>query len=170
MGSGGAVNTVPDGLSGVYDCNLGADYPSVIVSITDIKESDTLTQTSVGDIPTWVWYPVVAAAILIPLMVFLIWRFWRGEKAADKMETQRNYELNEATKQDNIAVYGTVGDHVNANPLATGNAFEIPKGDVIIDRHLSIEKMNFENATVETEHQVFKQDFGPVKAEKTTHV
>ena len=168
--SGGAVNAVPDGLLDVYDCNIGADYPSVIVSITDIVESDTLTQTEVGDIPTWVWIPIAAAAILIPVMVYFIWRFWNAKKIADAMEVQRKHELGEAEKQDDVGHYGTVGDHVNANPLATGDAFEIPKGDVAIDHQLAIEKMNFEQATVEVEHNVFKQDFGPVKAERTTHV
>lgn len=165
--SGGAVNAVPDGLTGVYTCNLGAYYPSVIVSIEDLVESGTFTEVEEEGWPLWVWIVIGVVAILIPILGYLIWRFWNAKKIADARERQKKYEIGEAELQDNVGHYGGVGDHVNANPLATGDAFEVPKGQAIIDHQLAIEKMNFEKATVVDEVNVFKQDFGQVVAERT---
>merc|ERR1712218_161777 len=111
-------------------------------------------------------YPIGFAAVAIPFIAYLIWRFYNAKKKADAMEIVRKFELGEAEKQDDVGEFGVVGDIVQANPMATGAAFEINKEDVAVNTKLQFEKMNFEVATVQVEKNVFKQDFGPVQAEK----
>ncbi len=82
------------------------------------------------------------------------------------MEVVRKFELGEAEKQDDVGDFGVIGDHIQANPMATGAVFEVAKEDVAVNTRLEFEKANFEVATVVAEHNIFKQDFGPEKNKK----
>ena len=163
--SSGAQHQLPDALQGEYICEPGK-YSSVIISIEPEIKGGAFTSTTEGDLPLWIWAPVGFAAVAIPVVAYLIWRFYNAKKIADAMEIQRKHELQETEKQDDVGDFGIVGDNVRANPLATGDAFEIPKGDAIIDHALAVDKANFEVASPDVEHNIFKEDFGPVQPER----
>lgn len=56
--------------------------------------------------------------------------------------------------------------NVGFNPLATGGTAAIASGGEFVDPQLGTEKNKFEIAEVDVEKNVFRQDFGPVQAER----
>merc|ERR1712129_377383 len=167
--SGGATNKIPEGLEGVYACSTGAEYTAAVIVVLAPESDDQFTTTTVGDMPIWVWIPIGVAAVAIPMISFAIWYFYRARKFAEMMEIRRKHELDQAEQQDNFAEFGGFGDNVKVNPLATGDAFEMPRVSKVIDMHLDEQKDDFEAAQVDAVKNVFREEFGPVQPSMNAH-
>merc|ERR1712013_122362 len=74
--SDGAVNAMPSGLHNKYECQIGAEYAAVLIAIEQIESDGQFTATTLGDMPTWVWWPIGVAGAAIPVVAYLIWRFY----------------------------------------------------------------------------------------------
>ena len=71
----------PEGLQGVYDGHVGADYVSLVISVEQLEADGQCTETPLGDMPTWVWWPIGVAGVF-PAMTYLIWRVYNAKKVA----------------------------------------------------------------------------------------
>jgi len=141
-------------------------YPSEII-VTAVYSSNKLTTNNLlGKLPTWIWYAIAAGLLIIPLLSYLGYRYYKKRKLANLMTEQKKEELKDAEQLDDAVNFGGIGDAVAFNPLATGGTHDIATGGQYIDNQLENQRNNFETAHVDVDVINFKQDFGQVQAVK----
>jgi len=161
------INCSVVGYESFYPCSVDTSVIKIVV----FNEEGALNENKnvLGDLPTWIWYPIAAGIIIMPLLGWFGYRFYKKRKYAEEKQHLRDIELNkEQEGMDDIANFGGIGDNIQFNPLATGGAQSITTGGEYIDRQLSIVKKEYTTAVVDVEEVVYRQDFGPVQPNRNT--
>jgi len=147
-----------------YDCTLAEPYQIIIT--VDYTSDKLQTNNKLGNLPDWIWYAIAAGVLIIPLLSYFGYRYYKKRKMAELLKEAKQVELKDAQDLDNPDNFGGVGDAVAFNPLATGGTHDIASGGQYVDRQIDKQKQNFETAHVDVDAINFKQDFGQVQAVK----
>jgi len=157
-------DTTYDPSAMTYTCAI--TYPdTIIVTYSPSLGKDTLS-TQLGKLPVWIWYAIAAGVLVIPILSYMGYRYYKKKKLAELLKETKEEELKDAQELDDAANFGGLGDAVTFNPLATGGTHDIATGGEYIDQQLAAQKQQFETAQVDVDVMNFKQDFGQVQAVK----
>jgi hypothetical protein len=156
--------------TGEYGCLVPTpgdeDYPTMIGGLAYGNGEGEFTQKTTGSYPKWIWWPIAIGLILLPILGWFGYRYYQKRKLNEEILEQRKHELGQVENMDGIDNFGGVGDDVNFNPLATAGTQDIPTTTQFADRQLNPQKNQFDKAQVDTDQEVFRQNFGPALAQK----
>jgi len=96
--------------------------------------------------------------------------YYNKRKLAEEQLQQREADLVNAEELDNMENFGALGDNITFNPIATAGTQDIATGGEYIDKQLAKQQKNTEFAQVDVDKEVWRQDFGQVKADRHTEV
>jgi len=119
-----------------------------------------------GNMPTWIWYPIAAGILVLAGLAAFGYMYYNKRKLAEQQLQQREEDLAQAQELDAADNFGGIGDNLTFNPIATAGTQDIATGGDYIDKQLAKQQKHAEFAQVDVEKEVWRQDFGQVKAEK----
>jgi hypothetical protein len=152
-------------LSSDASCNV--DATRSIVRIEIVKSlNQKQTSEEEGQMPVWVWYPIAAGILLLAALGAFGYMYYNKRKVAEEQLQQREADLANAEELDNLDNFGALGDNVTFNPIATAGTQDVATGGEYIDKQLAKQQKNAEFAQVDVDKEVWRQDFGQVKADR----
>jgi len=146
-----------------YSCTIGNPH-KVLITISSSQKDQVSTHK--GALPSWIWYAIAAGFVVMCVISFFGYRYYKKKQFADQLKETKKQELKEAENLDDVGNFGGVGDDVRFNPLATGGTHDVASGGQYIDQQLDKQRNNQEIAQVDVDTTVFRQDYGQVQVNK----
>jgi hypothetical protein len=151
-------------------CNVNAAKSVFRIEITDDRGAKQTTTNNKGKMPLWVWYPIAAGILILAGLAAFGYMYYNKRKLAEEQLQQREADLANVEELDNMENFGGLGDNINFNPIATAGTQDIATGGEYIDKQLAKQQKHTEFAQVDVDKEVWRQDFGQVKADRHTEV
>jgi hypothetical protein len=151
-------------------CTVDPTQRIIRIRISDSGGSGARVDSKKDDLPTWIWYPIAAGIVVLAFIAAFGYRYYNQRKLAEEQLQQREAALHDAEELDNLENFGGLGDNINFNPIATAGTQDVATGGEYIDKQLAKQQKNAEFAQVDVDKEVWRQDFGQVKADRHTEV
>jgi hypothetical protein len=140
------------------------------IAIVDTSAGKQTSTNNKGKMPTWVWYPIAAGILLLAGLAAFGYMYYNKRKLAEEQLQQREADLQNAEQLDNLDNFGALGDNITFNPIATAGTQDVATGGDYIDKQLAKQQKHAEFAQVDVDKEVWRQDFGQVKADRRSEV
>jgi hypothetical protein len=151
-------------------CNIDVTRQVIRLEIVDTGGAKETTSHNKGKMPTWIWYPIAAGVLILAGLAAFGYMYYNKRKLAEEQLQQREADLANAEELDNAENFGALGDNINFNPIATGGTQDVATGGEYIDKQLAKQQKHAEFAQVDVDKEVWRQDFGQVKADRHTEI
>jgi len=152
------------------NCDIDLTRYVFRIEITNSGGGKDTASSAKGKMPTWIWYPIAAGILILAGLAAFGYMYYNKRKLAEEQLQQREADLANAEELDNFENFGALGDNINFNPIATAGTQDVATGGEYIDKQLAKQQKHAEFAQVDVDKEVWRQDFGQVKADRHTEV
>jgi hypothetical protein len=74
-----------------YPCSVV--YPSQVIVTATYSYGKLTTNNVLGNLPTWIWYAIAAGVLIIPLLSYLGYRYYKKRKLAELLTEQKKRRI-----------------------------------------------------------------------------